>query len=142
VIPDSQSSPSSTSIPYAALLSELYLSVSDHSSTLSRASTALLFTDTQLEQMQHTSNNTSSPPSNVIIDNHLTYIQTKKKYKPIAQKVRPVITDLPNRFRIVRNIIRNPLENMPKLNPHPPTFVPTPRYSLERAAFHGQKNEH
>ena len=60
---------------------------------------------------------------------------SKKKYKPVALKVRPVITDLPDRFRIIRNITGDPLKDMPKLNPHPPTFSPTTRYSLERKAI-------
>jgi hypothetical protein len=56
---------------------------------------------------------------------------TKKKYKPVALKVRPVITNLPDRFRIIRNIIGDPLENMPPLNSHPPSFTPSPRYNAE-----------
>jgi hypothetical protein len=48
-IPDSQSLTSLTSIPYAALLSELYLSASDQSLALSQASKALLFTDTHIQ---------------------------------------------------------------------------------------------
>jgi hypothetical protein len=81
--------------------------------------------------MQHSLNISSSPPSDAVINNHSIYIQTKKKYKPVAQKVQPVVTELPNQFRIVRNIIGNPLENMPKLNPHPPDFIPSPQYMLE-----------
>jgi hypothetical protein len=58
-------------------------------------------------------------------------VATKKKYKPVALKVRPVITNLPDRFRIIRNIIGDPLEHMPSLNPHPPSFMPSPRYNAE-----------
>jgi hypothetical protein len=104
VIPDSHSSTASTSIPYGTFLSELYLSVSDHAPSLSRASTALYFTDdlvpstpsnsklvqlpsNNLEQMQHSLNISSSTPSDAVINNHPVYIQTKKKYKPVAQKV-------------------------------------------------------
>src|ERR1700676_1367732 len=74
-------------------------------------------TSTMFDQHRTASNDTSSPPSNVITDTHPAYIQTKKKYKPVALKVQPVIMDLPNRFRIVQNIIENPLKDMPKLNP-------------------------
>ena len=55
-----------------------------------------------------------------------------KKYKPVAQKVRPIIGDLPSRFRIVRNIIGDPLTDLPRLSPLPPRFRPTGRYSEER----------
>jgi hypothetical protein len=54
-----------------------------------------------------------------------------KKYKPVAQKVKSVIAELPDRFRIVRHIIRDPLEHMPTLNPNPPPFTPTGRYTHE-----------
>lgn len=55
-----------------------------------------------------------------------------KKYKPVADKVRPVYQDLPEKFRIVRDIKGNPLEGMPEITPHPPEFVPTGRYTQER----------
>jgi hypothetical protein len=56
----------------------------------------------------------------------------KKKYKPVALKVHPVITNLPDRFRIIRNIIGDPLGNMPLLNPHPPPFTSSPHYNTKR----------
>jgi hypothetical protein len=37
-------------------------------------------------------------------------VVTKKKYKLVAQKVRPVITQLPGRYRIIREIQGDPLE--------------------------------
>jgi len=55
-----------------------------------------------------------------------------KKYKPVALKVRPVYTDLPGEYRIKRNITGDPLAGMPQLNPMPPDFVPTGRYTQER----------
>ena len=55
-----------------------------------------------------------------------------KKYKPVALKVRPVYTELPEQFRIKRNIVGDPLKDMPKLDPNPPDFVPTGRYTQER----------
>ena len=54
------------------------------------------------------------------------------KYKPVALKTRPVVQELPAEFRIKREIIGDPLANMPKLSPHPPPFVPTGRYTQER----------
>ena len=55
-----------------------------------------------------------------------------KKYKPVALKVRPVYTELPDNFRIRREIRGDPLEYMPQLNPCPPDFTPTGRYTQER----------
>ena len=54
------------------------------------------------------------------------------KYKPVALKTRPVIQELPPEFRIKREIIGDPLAEMPKLSPNPPDFVPTGRYTEER----------
>jgi hypothetical protein len=45
----------------------------------------------------------------------LTYLTTKKKYKPIALKVKPVIGELLDKFRIIFNIISNPLQDLPIL---------------------------
>lgn len=69
-----------------------------------------------------------------------SHIQTKKKYKPVAQKVRPIIGELPEKFRIVRNIVGDPLEHLPILTPNPPPFVPTGRYTLERKAIFDKMN--
>ena len=54
------------------------------------------------------------------------------KYKPVALKTRPVVQELPAEFRIKREIIGDPLAEMPKLSPNPPEFVPTGRYTQER----------
>jgi hypothetical protein len=60
------------------------------------------------------------------------FLSAKKKYKPVAKKVRPIIGELPEKFRILRKIIGDPLADLPVLNPLPPPFVPTNRYTLER----------
>jgi hypothetical protein len=52
-------------------------------------------------------------------------VVTKKKYKPVALKVKPVIAKLPDKFRIVQNILGDPLADIPVLDPHPPPFKPT-----------------
>src|SRR5271156_979181 len=49
-----------------------------------------------------------------------------------ARKVRPVIGELPDKFRIIRNIIGDPLHDLPILPMHPPLFSPTGRYTQER----------
>src|SRR5271169_1769572 len=54
------------------------------------------------------------------------------KYKPVALKVKPVVQELPAEFRIKREIIGDPLAEMPKLSTNPPDFVPTGRYTEER----------
>lgn len=55
-----------------------------------------------------------------------------KKYKPVALKVRPVYGELPERFRIKREITGNPLQDMPGLSPNPTDFSPTEKYTLDR----------
>jgi hypothetical protein len=60
------------------------------------------------------------------------FLSSKKKYKPIAKKVRPVIGELPKKFRIERKIIGNPLNDLPVLNPNSPPFIPTNHYTLEQ----------
>ncbi|KAG5346705.1 hypothetical protein C0989_000482, partial [Termitomyces sp. Mn162] len=52
-------------------------------------------------------------------------VQVFGKYKPVAKKVRPVLGTTPEEFRIERNIIGDPLKDMPPLNPNPPEFRPT-----------------
>jgi hypothetical protein len=70
------------------------------------------------------------------------YISAKKKYKPVARKVKPVLEDLPAKFRIIREIIGDPLANMPVLNPRPPPFTPTGRYTRERMEQFDKDNPH
>jgi hypothetical protein len=59
-------------------------------------------------------------------------VVTKKKYKPVVKKVKPIIADLPGRYRIIREIKGNPLGNMPTLEKVPPPFMPKGRYTKER----------
>ena len=55
-----------------------------------------------------------------------------RKYKPVALKVKPVLADLPSKFRIRREIKGDPLANMPVLQPDPAPFEPTGRYTWTR----------
>jgi len=59
-------------------------------------------------------------------------VAVTKKYKPVAKKVKPVISALPSEFRIVRHITGDPLKDMPIIQPKPPDFTPTGRYTKER----------
>jgi len=65
----------------------------------------------------------------------------RKKYKPVAKKVRPVHAQLPEGFRIVRDIKGDPLETLPTLNPKPPPFEPTGRYTEERREQFDRDND-
>jgi hypothetical protein len=56
----------------------------------------------------------------------------KRKYRQVEDRIQPIVTQLPEGFRIVRNIIGDPLENMLVLPTHPPDFVPGLRYTQER----------
>src|SRR3984885_6704991 len=55
-----------------------------------------------------------------------------RKYKPVALRTKPVATFLPDKFRIIRNIVGDPLADMPALTPNPPPFAPTGRYTAKR----------
>lgn len=59
-------------------------------------------------------------------------ILASKKYKPVALKTKPVYAELPENYRIKREIKGDPLQDMPKLNPVPPEFRPKGRYTQER----------
>ena len=65
-------------------------------------------------------------------DDPAVSVLVSKKYKPVALKVKPVYTELPGKYRILRNITGDPLAGMPKLNPRPPDFEPTGKYTQER----------
>src|SRR5271163_1533735 len=56
------------------------------------------------------------------------------KYKPVALKIKPVIQELPAEFRIKREILGDPLADIPVLSPNPTDFEPTGRYTAERKA--------
>jgi hypothetical protein len=71
-------------------------------------------------------------PSNRLVPYTNLFLSTKKKYKPVAKKVRPVIGELPEKFRIEHKIISNPVDDLPTLNLNPLPFTPTDRYTLER----------
>ena len=67
-------------------------------------------------------------------DAPLATFAAKKKYKPVTRKIRPILDTLPSCFCIERNIIGDPLTDLPTLSPHPPPFTPCGRYTEERRA--------
>jgi len=56
-------------------------------------------------------------------------IAHKKKYKKVANRVRPVEAETPPEFRIVRKITGDPLADLPTLSTNPPDFTPGVRYT-------------
>ena len=71
-----------------------------------------------------------------------SFVARKKKYKPVALKVRPVIAGVDEKFRIVREIKGDPLEALPTLPTEPPPFQPTGRYTEERKEQFDKANDH
>jgi hypothetical protein len=59
-------------------------------------------------------------------------VVSRKKYKKVADRVRPISTTLPEQYRITRNITGNPLADLPELPTHPPEFTPGDRYTQTR----------
>jgi hypothetical protein len=123
-------------------LSRLYLQASIPSTLIPRAGSqiyAFLINNAEYpDQLQH-----SNSPTIVTFETTLKRkgVVTKKKYKPVAQKVKSIIAELPDRFRIVRHIIGDPLEHMLTLNPNPPPFTPTGRYTYEHHAAVKMKHD-
>ena len=61
-------------------------------------------------------------------ETHAVY--TKKKR--VIEKVKPQYRELPGIFRIERNIIGDPMDDLPELSKNPGNFEPTGRYTVER----------
>src|SRR5271168_1475880 len=78
--------------------------------------------------------------NSAVTDTVPIHLSTKKKYKPVALKVKPHIGTLPDKFRIIRQIIGDPLKDLPTLPTNPPTFTPTGRYTEERKEIFNKIN--
>jgi hypothetical protein len=111
----------------SSTLSHIYLSTCDFPDTPSSTLYSTIHTPTD----STTSPLTTSPSDRLAPYTDL-FLSAKKKYKPVAKKVRPVIGELPEKFCIERKIIGNPLDDLPILNPNPPPFQPSDRYTLKR----------
>jgi len=55
-----------------------------------------------------------------------------KKYKPVASKLKPMLGTLLEKFRIIREIMGDPLKDLPRLPEYLPEFTPKERYMAER----------
>jgi hypothetical protein len=87
------------------------------------------------DQTERLPTNTYHPLPRFNVTNSSEQIATfaaARKYKPVALKTRPIATFLPEKYRIIRNIIGDPLADIPTLSPNPPPFRPTGRYTTER----------
>ncbi|KIK53945.1 hypothetical protein GYMLUDRAFT_249979 [Collybiopsis luxurians FD-317 M1] len=70
------------------------------------------------------------------------YAASKKCYKPVNRRTYPVPATLPEKFRIIRHFPLDPLERMPMLNPNPPPFTPTGRYTQEQKEYINSVHDH
>jgi hypothetical protein len=111
----------------SSTLSRIYLSACDYPDTPSSTLYNTVHTPTD-----STTSFSTTPPSDRLAPYTDLFLSSKKKYKPVAKKVCPIIEELPEKFRIERKIISNPLDDLPTLNPNPPPFTPTDCYTLER----------
>ena len=157
IVEESQSTPGQFFItayrsfsPHTLLHSDIiasYLTACDPAVTESDLSQIALLRTSDTISSSRTSASTSDPHfrysifstgsvshSDVHSDTHsdTVVIYGARKYKPVAQKIRPVLAELPDKFRIQRKIIGDPLANMPTVSPNPPPFQPTGCYTAER----------
>ena len=90
----------------------------------------------------HSTSLTTAKPSQPKLEIIPMLISAKKKYKPVAHKVKPVLDDLPAKFHIIKNIIGDSLATLPVLYPHPPPYTLTGRYTQERKEQFDKDNSH
>ena len=86
-------------------------------------------------QSESQAERSATPPTTVHIQPPSTRtplaIFAGKKYKPVTCKIRPIETELPSWFHIIRDIRGDLLQDMLRLNPQPPDFIPTGCYTEE-----------
>ena len=92
---------------------------------------------TEVPESESSTNIISAPKPEVIP----IHLQTKKKYKPVAIKTKPILGEVSEKFRIIWDIKGDPLANMPVLNPHPPKFTPCGQYTQEHKELFDKANE-
>ena len=121
------SSASDSQISQADILSSLYASASRASEPDIMDSLEQPWTSSTATFLSNQSTNSTT---SVLTEGIVTMrgIVTKKKYKPVTKKVKPVIAELPKKYQIVQNIVGDLLETMPSLDPNPPPFQTTGRW--------------
>ena len=87
-----------------------------------------------LQEQTHKQLYQENPPVKIedSANENTTEVFVQKKYKPVARRVKPVATTLPEEFRVVRNRVGDPLENMKPLPRVVPDFIPGKRLTKER----------
>jgi hypothetical protein len=83
--------------PDSSTLSRIYLSACDSPDT--KPST---YSNTTYTHADSTTSPSTTSPSDCLAPYTDLFLSAKKKYKPVAKKVRPVIGELPEKFRIER----------------------------------------
>ena len=53
-------------------------------------------------------------------------------YKRVDKKVKPISTPIPAEFKVTCTFLHNPLATLPKLDVHPPDFIPTKKLTEDR----------
>ena len=145
--PSSAQIPASVSDLFSSITSCLSDSLLSSDSFLSSVSTVYSDTRGQESTPVKGSSTSVSPltavPSLQVLDSEPISInlQTKKKYKPVALKTKPVLGELPGKFRIIRDIKGDPLAELPTLSTSPPSFTPCGRYTQERKELFDKANE-
>ncbi len=97
---------------------------SSSSPSIPQASTQAVLNSTKATVPAQSTSDTRNKPK----------VKAKKKYKPVHLKTKPIVTSLPEKFRIRREIKGDPLAELPTLSLNPPPFTPTGRYTAERRA--------
>ena len=116
-----------TSLSYFSACDHDIPIISDSLDSPTSSHSSILYSSTSI----NLSDPVPSPPSSTA-PFQSTFAATKKKYKPVSKKTRPIYGELPEKYRIVREITGDPLADLPALNPNPPAFSPTGRYTEER----------
>ncbi|KAE9387190.1 hypothetical protein BT96DRAFT_746086, partial [Gymnopus androsaceus JB14] len=70
------------------------------------------------------------------------YATAKKRYRPVHRRTTPVLTTLPEKFRVICHFPTGPLKGIPQLNPVPPLFTPTGQYTQERKEIINSVHDH
>ena len=65
-------------------------------------------------------------------DKRKVYVLAARKYKKVADRIKPVPSTFPEKYKTLRRIPSDPLIGIPVLPTKPPEFVPTRKFTRER----------